>query len=254
MIGFLKAAVSSRKPPRNREVSRGENPGGLTFPQISRPAAPSWRKSQTFASTPPGALNPPRPVDDSTSVAGDQDRQRVRPAGLTDGLRGRAKRLGQIAIGAGFAMGNGVEGFQHIGLQAQASMCKRQIEPVASSLEISGQLCQRFDQEGIAGRAVFLTPAAGRDGPASRLNPDRAKRGVERGAGHGASRRRMGPRAVSGSTGAPFAWRPVEGPPPRAAPRASRDANRPTARGRPRSGRTRPPRPAGGQGPSARRR
>ena len=92
----------------------------------------------------PGAQHP---------VAGDQDRDRVRPAGLTHRLRRRTDRPGDVAIGPRLAERNAGHGAAHPFVQALAPI-QRQIEDLPFPRKVLRQLAEYFAGE----RQVFDLP------------------------------------------------------------------------------------------------
>src|SRR5690348_4667135 len=91
-------------------------------------------------------------------MAGNDDRDRVAPAGAADGARGRADCRSEIAVAAGFAIGDLLHRRPDAVFERRAHRRERQIEMRQLALEISLELARGLIEQraAIAGRhAVF---------------------------------------------------------------------------------------------------
>ena len=93
--------------------------------------------------TPFAAGVPAEPADGRDHpVAGDDDGDRVGPAGTTDRARRRAEGAGDRAVAAGAATGDSPQGLPDPLLEGRPRECQRQIEDAAGAGEILVQLAR----------------------------------------------------------------------------------------------------------------
>ena len=162
-------------------------------------------------------LNPSRggkatePVGASDAVAGDQDRQRVRPAGLPHRLRRGADPFGDLAVGPGFTARD-IRHRPADGSVKAVPPCKGQVEAGQSSVEIGLHLPRRFVQKGRT-LAGVIAPVQPHEQPAvldQRDRPERRQDGLARRVGDIAHVTPARPSSAGRSPGACGCLHPAE--------------------------------------------
>ena len=85
------------------------------------------------------------------SVTGHDDGDGIAAVGCSDGAGGVgvAELTGELAVAAGFAEGNGEQGFPYILLEWRAAHVEADVEVLALAGEVFGELAFGFDEEGM---------------------------------------------------------------------------------------------------------